>query len=156
MPRPGSHQVLPTAAPKNVLCVQVRKECRRAGISQRCWNVTSASRSFQLQMHSWGSHLILSIFQELKNVASEGEKKRNNRFFNMKKGTSRRGQGGVSSKPARLQEGGWEWLNFQVLTAQTEHPSPKYQQGMLVVEISVRRAELWTRLLGKSKILGDL
>lgn len=49
--------------------------CRRAGISQRCWNVTSASRSFQLHMHSWGSHLILSIFQELKNVTSEEKKK---------------------------------------------------------------------------------
>lgn len=47
-------------------------------------------------------------------------------------------------------------LIFQVLTAQIEHPSPKYQQGILVVDISARTAELWTRLLGESEILEDL
>lgn len=47
-------------------------------------------------------------------------------------------------------------VDFPLLTAQTEHPSVKYQQGILVVDISVRTAELWTRLLGESEILGDL
>lgn len=56
----------------------------------------------------------------------------------------------------QLQEGGWEWLIFQILTAQIDHPSPKYHQGVLVVDISVRADELWTRLLGESEILGDL
>lgn len=69
-PRPGSHQAFPAATAKNVLlCWWGRNEG-----GQGFHRATSASRSFQLQMHPWGSQVLLSMFQELKNAASEGKK----------------------------------------------------------------------------------
>lgn len=109
-PRPGSHQAFPAATAKNVLlCWWGRNEG-----GQGFHRATSASRSFQLQMHPWGSQVLLSMFQELKKCCFWGEKNPwNNQVFNMKNETSRRGQGGISSKPARLQEGGWECWFFK-------------------------------------------